>query len=342
MDEQQSQIDLENLKYRHKRNELLIIAGIIFVSIALIFLLFDRQPVGTVTYVQRNTTAPSTTAPQVSTPSISLTPLPSNLLQEINNFPSSDLISFAKELLNGSINIPIDSNTQYGLFPVKTHGVTLNSSLITNGKVDFYFAGQSACQFCARDKWAIALALSQFGKFSSLSTGYTYGDGNYPTLFFSNSIENLTNLPNPYQKYDIGNSYSSPYIHFVSVSLYPYSGSGFYGPAVNYMEEAYPNITGLFNITLRYDPQVVAQGTFGTPLTAFGNYLLNGAMTDVPIPYENFSSIISGFYSDNSEFAEATLAGADMYIADFCHFNNTLNATICKNYNWTDFYNKYG
>ncbi len=340
MDEQQNQFDLENLRYRHKRNELFIIAGIIFVSITLIFLFFGRQPISSVVYPQRNATASGTGAPQASTPAISLTPLPSNLLEEINNFPSSNLITFAKEMLNGSINIPIGSSTQYGLFPVKASGVALNSSLISNGKIDFYFAGQDACQFCARDKWAIALALSQFGKFGSLATGYTYGDGNYPTLFFSSSIENFTSLPSPYQKYSIGNSYSSPYIRLVSASLYPYSGSGFYGPAMNYMEEAFPNITGLFNVTLKYDPQAVSQGTFGTPLVAFGNYVLNGALTDVPIPYESFGSIISSFYSGNSEFAEETLAGADMYIADFCHLN--VNATICKDYNWTEFYNKYG
>ncbi len=341
MDEQQNQIDLENLRYRHKRNELFIIAGIIFISITMIFLFFGRQSIGSVVYSQRNTTASGTSVPQASVPSISLTPLPSNLLEEINNFPASDLISFAKGMLNGSINIPIDSSTQYGLFPVKTYGVALNSPLISNGKIDFYFAGQDACQFCARDKWAIALALSQFGKFGALSTGYTYGDGNYPSLYFSSSITNFTNFPSTYQKYSIGNSYSSPYINLISASLYPASGSGFYPPSVNYLEEAYPNMTELFNITSKYDPQAISQDQFGTPLTAFGNYILNGAMTDVPIPNESFSGIISSFYSDNSEFAEATLADADMYIADFCHLNVT-NATICKDYNWTEFYNKYG
>jgi len=335
------EISLENLRYKHKRNELLIIGGIIFISIFLIFFLFGKQQISPLTYATNATTPNNATVQPSPTPSISLTPLSSNLVQKINGFPASDLISFAKGMLNGSINIPIDSSTQYGLFPVKTYGVALNSPLISNGKIDFYFAGQDACQFCARDKWAIALALSQFGKFGALSTGYTYGDGNYPSLYFSSSITNFTNFPSTYQKYSIGNSYSSPYINLISASLYPASGSGFYPPSVNYLEEAYPNMTELFNITSKYDPQAISQDQFGTPLTAFGNYILNGAMTDVPIPNESFSGIISSFYSDNSEFAEATLADADMYIADFCHLNVT-NATICKDYNWTEFYNKYG
>ncbi len=271
---------------------------------------------------------------------ITFSPLSSSLLSKINNYPANDLISVAEGMLNGSLNLPIDSSTSYGVFTLALSGVPV-PTVESNGKIDFYFAGQSACQFCGRDRWAIDLALSQFGKFNSLYTGYTYGDANYPTLFWSNNIANFSSIPSPYSDYQIGNSYSSNSINFTNVDLYPYDGSGFYGPSVSYMETAVPAMSTLFSYASKYDNSTVSNGGFGTPLELFGNYLVNGAFTDVPVPYESFSDIISSFYSLNSQFALATVAGADMYIADFCHINESAGA-ICSDYNWTAFYNKFG
>ena len=271
---------------------------------------------------------------------ITFSPLSGTLLSQINNYPAKDLISVAEGLLNGSLNIPIDSSTVAGIFSLKLSGVQV-PAIESNGKIDFYFAGQSACQFCGRDRWAINLALSQFGKFGSLYTGYTYGDANYPTLFWSNNITNLSSIPSHYSDYQSDNSYSSNSINFTNVDLYPYDGSGFYGPSVSYMEAAAPTMSTLFSYASKYDNSTVSSGGFGTPLELFGNYLVNGAFTDVPVPYESFSNIISSFYSLNSQFALATVAGSDMYIADFCHINQTAGP-ICSEYNWTAFYNKFG
>lgn len=275
-----------------------------------------------------------------STGTITFTPLSNSLLSQINNYPASDLIYVAKGLLNGSINIPIDSNTQDGLFSLASSGINV-PAVTTNGKIDFYFAGQDACQFCGRARWAIDLALSQFGSFSSLYTGYTFGDANYPTLFWSSNIHGKSNIPYPYQNYTFGNSYSSKSINFISVDLYPETGSGFYSPVVSYMESAYSPITPLFLNASKYDNVSLSGGQFGTPLELFGNYIVNGAFTDVPIPYNSFSSIISSFYSLNSEFAIATVSSADMYIADFCHVNSSAGA-ICSEYNWSSFYSRFG
>ncbi|MGC8699367.1 MAG: hypothetical protein ACP5RE_04245, partial [Candidatus Acidifodinimicrobium sp.] len=94
------EISLENLRYKHKRNELLIIGGIIFISIFLIFFLLGKQQINPLKYTTNATTPNNSTVQTTLPPSISLTPLSPSLLQEINGFPASDLISFAKGMLN--------------------------------------------------------------------------------------------------------------------------------------------------------------------------------------------------------------------------------------------------
>jgi hypothetical protein len=318
----------------------------IFIVIVVIVFGFDLIQLSSLHTFYSNTTIPahanSTSAPS-TTPIINFTQLPAPELKQINDYPASDLIMVAKELLNGSINqtLPIASQTAYGLFPLSLSGKVMNNSLISNGKIDFYFGGQDACQFCGRDRWAIDIALTQFGSFKSLYSGYTYGDANYPTLFWTGNIQSFNNLQTQFSKYTLGNSYVSSKINFISADLYPLDGHGFYGPSVTSMESAYPQITPLFTNASKYDSVSVSSGSFGTPLEAVGNYVVNGAFTDVPIPYSSFQSIINSFYSMNTQFSLATIAGADMYIADFCHINNSI-APICSKYNWTAFYNAYG
>jgi len=277
-----------------------------------------------------------------ASPIIKFTPMPSSELSQINNYPSSKLILVAKELLNGSLNstLPVNSNTAAGIFPLSS-SVKLSTPLEPNGEIGFYFAGQDACQFCARDSWAVDLALAQFGSFNTLYTGHTYGDQNYAVSYWAGNISSVNSLPPQYRFYAIGNTYTSNKIKFISVELYPNTGRGFYSPSVSGLETAYPQITPLFTNASKYDSTSVSNGYIGTPLEAFGNYIINGAFTDVPVPYENFSTIINSFYSLNSQFALATVAGADMYVADACHLNNSL-APICTEYNWSAFYNSFG
>ena len=268
-------------------------------------------------------------------PTINFTPLSPSELSQLNDFPAQTLVLVAKGLLNGSLDntLPTDSNTQYGIFPLSLSGKKLNTTLMTNGKIDFYFGGDSACQFCGRDRWAVILALSQFGSFSDLYSGYTWGDQNYTTLFWQTGFTN-----NTYGSYIVGSSYSSSTIDFISTDGYPINGHGFTEPSASGMEEANPAIAPLFT----YGSVDVTNGYFPTPLEAFGNYMVNGAFTDVPVPYESAGTIINSFYAPGTgQFALATIAGADMYIADMCTINESAGK-VCSDYNWTGFYNQYG
>jgi hypothetical protein len=72
--------------------------------------------------------------------------------------------------------------------------------LTANGKPELLYIGAEFCPACAAQRWAMVVALSQFGTFTNLQqTRSAAQDGDIPTLSF------------------YGSTYSSPYLTFTSV-----------------------------------------------------------------------------------------------------------------------------
>jgi hypothetical protein len=77
--------------------------------------------------------------------------------------------------------------------------------LMSAGKPEVFYFGAEACPFCAADRWSIALALTQFGRFAPLALSESATFDSYPatnTLTFYHSI------------------YVSPFVAFVPVEAY--------------------------------------------------------------------------------------------------------------------------
>jgi hypothetical protein len=266
----------------------------------------------------------------------------SNAVSMINNFPQSTLISLAQQSLKNPGLL-----SQYSVYPLNQYG--LNATPMFDGsKLEVFYAGSTACQFCARTRIPLSIALAQFGSFSKLYGGYSVGDGNYPTIFWGSNVSD---------GYVSGTTYSSNYIDFIATDIY--EPNGFSSPNEGQTLLAYPDVSPLFTVYNKvYGGN--ASSDFGTPLMMMGNYILNGAPTSAAPPlstggsyFQSFGSqppqtmtplmLIDSIYKDNGSYSESEILSADMYIALFCkQLNNPIS--ICKSNEslWSNFYNEYG
>lgn len=101
-------------------------------------------------------------------------------------------------------SVPLDNlvtaaNRVSGLNPVQPLS---GPPLTAAGKPEVLYIGAEFCPICATERWAMMVALSQFGKFSGVSqTRSAVQDGNIATLSFYKS------------------TYTSPYLDFVPVEV---------------------------------------------------------------------------------------------------------------------------
>jgi hypothetical protein len=261
----------------------------------------------------------------------------SNPISVINNFPNSVLFSVANELMDGNI-----SPSSISLYPLNPYSTSVNP-IISNGKDDVFFLGATSCQFCARTRIPLSIALAKFGSFSKIYGGYSVGDGDYPTIFWTNDVQG---------GYNIGSYYTSKYVNFIVEE--EYEPNGFSDPSATSMELEDSAIIPFINLSEEY---INLTGGIATPLMLIGDNLINGAPTNTVPPTTTgsyFSSLnataqqtvtpailLSLIESDNNTYATDEIAGADMYIASICKAIN-MTAPICGEYNWTAFYNRFG
>jgi hypothetical protein len=111
------------------------------------------------------------------------TPLPSATSRALQSVPIGALVAGSSRVAD--------------LSPaVRLTGPALTSA----GKPDLLYIGAEFCPVCAAERWALVVALSQFGTFKNLQqTSSATRDGNIPTVSF------------------YGSSYSSPYLTFTPV-----------------------------------------------------------------------------------------------------------------------------
>lgn len=247
-------------------------------------------------------------------------PLNSSELAVINNEPLSYYETAGEKLLNGTLTnqvILTNSSLQY-------------NSVVFNGKPSVIYIGAITCPYCGENRWAMALALSRFGNFTSLYKGYSsLVDGDTTTLYWADD-----NYTTPVG-IGFGNSYISNKINFISAEYESPLTQGFQVQPISYFVQKSPNATyaqalAFLNRTQKFQ---------GTPFTFWGTTLTPGADALV---FGNTSqskpSILNGGWSHsqvlgllknfNSQFAWSEYAAADIYIAEVCPSINN-NATVC-------------
>ena len=254
------------------------------------------------------------------------TPLNSSSLAVINNAPNSYFERAGEMYLNGTLSDPVFPN------PKTIAPFSFNS------KATVLYLGSITCVFCAENRWAMALALSRFGKFSGLYVGYSaLGDSDVPTIYWTPEIYNSSSD-------SIGNYYSSNIINFLSIEdTHPITG----GFALNSMPQMLSNLNAKGNSTyvdaFKYILNLSRNSTTafqGTPYTVWGNYLFTGADAEVfgnttptgsalPITYMSHAQILSQLANPTDQFAMGQYAAADVYAAAICKsINNT--ASVCS------------
>lgn len=270
-------------------------------------------------------------------------PLDGYALASINNASNNYFEIAGEKLLNLSIPGEQYNNASYSapLFQISLAAPARSTAaLVINGKPSVVYIGAISCIYCGESRWAMALALSRFGSFKNLYTGYSsFGDGDLPTLYWISQNYTTSGMAN------FGNQYQSNYINFYSVEYDSPITGGFKFPASQYPVDYFiRNTTNQSYLTaLRY-----MNGTNlfqGTPFTLFGSYFNRGAGGVVfgnatstsastttnllPLSYMTHQQIYDQFTAFNSTWAYEEYAAADVYVAEICPSINN-SAPVCS------------
>jgi hypothetical protein len=268
-------------------------------------------------------------------------PLSPSQLAVINGAPNSYFERAGEMMLN--LSLPNEGLTN-GIYYAQNFQIAFGKEyqlpqFTYNGKPSVIYIGATSCVWCGESRWAMAMALSRFGNFSSLYVGYSaIHDADVPTLYWRPQELHVNGTAN------FGNNYTSSYINFFSAEYDSNISAGFEfasssNPisffAVNAPGDGYQQAMQYMNST----------GAFaGTPFTLWGTVLNRGASGVVigtpqnstvaqsgglPLTYMTHSQILGQLNSFNSTFAIEEYAAADVYIAQLCPSINNA-APVCK------------
>ncbi len=270
------------------------------------------------------------------------TPISSQQLSVINNAPNSDFEVAWEKVQSLSIPNETGSNGIYTapLFEINAAHPAQVSPLIINNKPTVVYIGATSCIYCGESRWSMALALSRFGTFSALYTGYSsIGDSDVPTLYWKSN--NYTTKSGE----TFGNDYSSGYINFISAEYDSPITGGFEfvnsASPISYFVANAPNAS--YSQALSF---MNKSGLFaGTPFTLWGTSVNRGAVGVVfgngtsagstaatnilPLTYMSHSQIFNQLQQFNNTFAYEQYASADVYVAQVCSSINN-SASVCS------------
>ncbi len=264
-------------RYQQKRRNPLLLVGIVLVVLAVIvggFIYLSNQNSG-------NATGQKPTDPVV--------------LKAISNVDTAVL-----EAVNtGGLKNPFTATN--GTPPLQK-GPT--------GKPEVFYDGAEYCPYCAGERWAMAVALSRFGKFTKLPETSSTGADVYPntsTLSF------------------YGSSYSSSYIDFVSVeeTTNQSDGNGGYTPLQTPTSDE-AKIIQTYNAA----PYTTSPGI---PFISIGNQYLELGPAYTPANMAGLSQqdIAATFTNSSDAVAKDVLGGANYLTAAICAITSNQPAAVC-------------
>lgn len=239
-------------------------------------------------------------------------PLNASELAVIDNASQSYFVTAAQMYVNKTLSIPIGAAV--GPAPLE----------VVNGKPSVVYLGAISCVYCGENRWAMALALGQFGSFSELFKGYSsFNDANVPTLYWAPAQYNVS------QGVVFGNFYTSKYVNFLSMDYQsPITGGFEMGPLTYFQQEA---------TSIMSPPYVQATNTIiklnnyeGTPYTIWGKFSVPGAdaqnfgdassnaTTSLPMASLTHDQVLALLAHPHTPFGWNEYAAADFYISLLC------------------------
>jgi thiol-disulfide isomerase/thioredoxin len=212
--------------------------------------------------------------------------LPASVTSQIASVPASTLNS-----------VGIGQILSYNPSPISSIS---NTALKSNGKPEMLYIGAEFCPYCAAERWAMAVALSRFGHFTTKLTGIhsssTDTDPNTPTLTF-------------YQA-----KYTSPYLVFTPVE----------------------NET--VNKTLLQTPTASQQTLWNDynansyPFIDFGNkYVIKAPSYDpATLKDRTWAQVAADLHDPSSTVAQNADGAANLITAAICKMTNDKPGSVCS------------
>jgi hypothetical protein len=239
-------------------------------------------------------------------------PLNASELAVFNNASQSYFVTAAQMYLNKSLSIPI--------------GATVSAAPleVLNGKPSVIYLGAISCVYCGENRWAMALALGQFGSFQNLFKGYSsLGDADVPTIYWAPAEYNVS------QGVDFGNFYTSNYINFLSMDYASPITAGFQmGPLTYFQQEATSTMNPAYESAAS---TIIRLNNYdGTPYTIWGKYSVPGAdasnfgdsssnsTTTLPMASLTHDQVLGLLAKPHTPFGWNDYAAADFYISLIC------------------------
>ena len=213
------------------------------------------------------------------------------------------------KITSGATSVPPATLDAVGAGAVQTPVTKLSGQppLTKNGKPEVVYVGAEYCPFCAAERWAMAVSLSQFGTFSNL--GVTHSDTsdvfpNTKTLTFYKS------------------SYSSDHVVFSPVETTDPTKKNLQTPSSE--EQA---------LVAKYDapPYVPSQSQGSIPFVDIGNkYLISGASYSPAILQgKSWSQIAAALHDPSSPIAKGAVGTANMISAAICKTTGNQPSNVC-------------
>ncbi len=242
----------------------------------------------------------SNNSPSASSGGVTGTALPASVQKNITGVPASTLDK-----------VGIGSILSYNSSPLETissgsgnaGGGGAKTPLMSNGKPEMLFIGAEFCPYCAAERWAIAVALSRFGHFTTQLRGIhsssTDTDPNTPTLTFYKS------------------NYTSPYLTFTPVEN------------ENDSRGALQSTTSAQQaLWEKYDSS--SEGV-GYPFIDFGNkYILKDPTYDPGIlAGMTWAQVAAALQNPSTKVAQNALGAANLMTAAICKMTGGKPGNVC-------------
>jgi hypothetical protein len=235
----------------------------------------------------------SNNSPSTSSGGVTGTVLPASVQKNITGVPASTLDK-----------VGIGSILSYNSSPLEKIS---NTALTSNGKPEMLFIGAEFCPYCAAERWAIAVALSRFGHFTTQLRGIHSSssdtDPNTPTLTFYKS------------------NYTSPYLTFTPVENE--NGSRGALQATTSAQQA---------LWAKYDTSTTdGQTGTGYPFIDFGNkYILKEPTYDPGVlAGMSWAQVASALHNPSSKVAQNALGAANLMTAAICKMTGGKPDNVC-------------
>jgi hypothetical protein len=227
--------------------------------------------------------------------SVTGTALPASVVKDVTTVPASALNTV------GVGSVPSFMSADEGGAPPLTK--ISDTALTSGGKPEMLYIGAEFCPYCGAERWAMAVALSRFGTFTTQLRGIhsssTDTDPNTPTLTY-------------YQA-----KYSSPYLVFTPVE----NENRDRGPLQNTTSQQQA-------LWAKYD---TSNGYTGYPFIDFGNkYVLKLPTYDPGVlAGMSWAQVAAALHNPSSPVAQGALGSANLMTAAICKMTGGKPGNVC-------------